>query len=86
MTPSLIGACIWAVIASIIALMPGRFHWPAAYVLTAVGIPLLGWVTYQNGPFWGLLVFAGGASMLRWPILHFVRALKRRAGWQEPAE
>jgi hypothetical protein len=86
MTPSLIGACLWAVVATIVALMPGRIHWPAAYALIAVGIPLLGWVTYQNGPLWGLAVLAGGASMLRWPLLYLLRGLRRRAGFQEPAE
>ena len=86
MTASLTLACVWAVIASIVAMTPRRFHWPAAVVLIVTGIPLLGWVTYQNGPLWGMLVLAGGASMLRWPILHLLRRLRRRGATQEPAE
>ncbi len=86
MTASLTLACVWAIIASIVAMMPRRFHWPAAVVLIVSGIPLLGWVTYQNGPLWGMLVLAGGASMLRWPILHLLRRLRRREPRQEPAE
>jgi hypothetical protein len=86
MTPSLIGACVWALVASVVAVMPGRFHWPAAYALIGVGIPLLGWVTYQNGPVWGLIVLAAGASMLRWPLFHLFRGIRRLAGRQEPAE
>lgn len=86
MTPSLTLACVWVIIASSVAMTPRRFHWPAAVVLIVTGIPLLGWVTYQNGPLWGMLALAGGASMLRWPIIHLLRRLRRRGEAQEPAE
>jgi len=91
MTLSLTLACIWAVVATIIAMMPMKTHWPAAYVLIAIGIPLLGYVTYENGPLIGLLVFAAGASMLRWPLIYlfrWLRILPRRDTKkpQEPAE
>jgi hypothetical protein len=76
MTPSLTLACLWAVAATVIALLPNRIHWGAAYVLAAVGIPLLGWVTLQNGPIWGLLVLAGGMSILRWPVIHLFRWMR----------
>ncbi|MDP4031452.1 MAG: DUF2484 family protein [Pseudorhodobacter sp.] len=81
MTASLIFACIWALLATVAALLPRHIHWPAAYALIGIGIPLLGWVTYQNGPVWGLLVLAGGMSMLRWSLVHFWRWLCLRAGW-----
>jgi hypothetical protein len=86
MTASLTLACVWAIIASIVAMVPRRFHWLGAVALIATGIPLLGWVTYQNGPLWGMLVLAGGASMLRWPVVPLARRLWRRDGAQEPAE
>jgi hypothetical protein len=70
-------ACLWAVAATVIALLPSkRQHWPHAYVLIAVGIPLLGYVTYENGPTAGLLCLAAGASILRWPLIYFVRWLR----------
>jgi len=78
-TPSLILACCWVLVATLAALLPRRFHWPAAFALIVLGIPLLGWVTYQNGPVLGMLVLAGGASMLRWPIIHLWRWLRLRA-------
>lgn len=78
MTPSLILACGWVLVATMAALLPRRFHWPAAAALIVLGIPLLGWVTYQNGPVLGMLVLAGGASMLRWPIIHLWRWLRLR--------
>lgn len=76
MTLSLALACLWALIATLIALGPQRFHWPAAWGLIALGVPILGWVTYENGPVWGLVVLAGGMSVLRWPVLFLFRALR----------
>ena len=74
MTLSLALACLWVVVANVIAMFPSRHHhWPAAYVLIAVGIPLLGGVTYQNGPIWGMVVFFFGASVLRWPVIYLGR-------------
>lgn len=74
MTLSLTLACLWALIATLIAILPSkRSHWPQAYVLIAVGIPLLGFVTYQNGPMAGVICALAGASILRWPLRYFVR-------------
>lgn len=78
MNLSLVLACLWALVATIIAILPFKIHWPAAYLLIAIGIPILGFVTYENGPFVGLLVFAGGASMLRWPLYYLVRWFRER--------
>ncbi len=80
MTWSLIAACVWMLAASIIALIPSRdHHWRAAYGLIAVGIPILGWVTFETGPVVGLLVMAGAASILRWPLVYLWRWVRRRA-------
>lgn len=78
MTTSLILACLWVILASLLGLLPSRDnHWQRAYILIAIGIPLLGYVTWQNGPVWGLAVLAAGASILRWPVIHLYRWLKR---------
>lgn len=71
-------ACLWVVIASGIAITRGRYHWRAAYVLIAVGIPIVGYVTYQNGPILGLIVLACGMSILRWPVRFFGRWLLKQ--------
>ena len=77
MTVSLILALLWLVLANVIAMFPSKdHHWRTAYGLIAAGIPLLGWVTYQNGPVIGMLVLAGGASVLRWPLVHLWRWLR----------
>jgi hypothetical protein len=79
MTLSFAAACLWILAASTIGLLPSRdHHWRAAYILIAIGIPILGWVTYQNGPFWGLLTLAAGASILRWPVIYLWRWMKRK--------
>jgi hypothetical protein len=79
MTLSLILACLWALTAQVIALTPSRdHHWRVAYVLIAVGIPLLGYVIYENGPWVGLLVLLGAVSILRWPVIYLTRWLKKR--------
>ena len=78
MTASLILAAIWAVAANIIAMTPSRDqHRRNAYMLIAVGIPIVGFVTRQHGPWIGLLIMAGGMSVLRWPVIYFTRWIKR---------
>ena len=76
---SLVLALLWLVCANVTGLLPTKDqHWRAAYILIALGIPILGWVTYENGPIWGLLMVAGGASVLRWPVYFLARWVKRK--------
>jgi hypothetical protein len=86
MAASLTLACLWAIIASIVAMVPCRVHRPGVVALIAAGIPLLGWVTWRNGPLWGMPVLAGGALLLRWPVVPLARRLRRGGGAREPAE
>ncbi|MEM5476845.1 DUF2484 family protein [Pacificibacter sp. AS14] len=79
MTLSLILACLWAIVANVIGMLPSRTsHWRAAYALIAVGVPILGFVTYENGPWVGLVVLAAGASVLRWPLRYLGRWIKAK--------
>ena len=56
----LVLALAWLVVANLMAIIPSRDnHWRRAYVLIAIGIPLLGYVVYENGPWWGLAVLLG---------------------------
>lgn len=85
MTHALTAALVWLVLANVTGFFPSRdYHWRAAYVLIAVGIPILGWVTWVNGPIVGLVIFAMGASVLRWPVVYFWRWLKAKT--VNPAE
>ena len=81
MSPSLILACLWCVLANVIAMFPSRRkHWPAAYVLIAFGIPILAGVFVQEGVVIGLLVLAAAASILRWPGRYLLRWFRRTFG------
>ena len=83
MSLSLILALFWLVLANVMGLLPLRGnHWPAAYFLIALGVPLLGYVTYENGPLIGIVVMAAGASVLRWPLVYLWRWMKRVTGRQ----
>jgi hypothetical protein len=80
MSFSLILACAWAVLANVLAMIPSRDnHWTRAYVLIGLGIPLVGYVTYQNGPWVGLFVLFAGMSMLRWPLRYLFRWVRQTA-------
>lgn len=81
MSSGLILGCLWFVAANLIAMMPSKHHhWPQAYALIAVGIPILGLITWQHGPWVGLLALAGAASVLRWPMIYLGRWLRRKTG------
>lgn len=81
MSLSLTLACAWALFANLVAMLPSRDnHWTWAYVLIAVGVPILGLVTYQHGALVGMLVLAAGMSLLRWPVVYLWRWVKTRAG------
>jgi hypothetical protein len=65
--------------------VPGQDVGPAAFplligfglvacgVLIALGIPLVGWLTWEGGPLWGIAFLAAGASLLRWPLVYLWR-------------
>ena len=79
MSWSLILACIWALLANVLAMVPsGDNHWRRAYFLIAVGVPIVGYVTYENGPILGFVVLLAGMSMLRWPVIYLGRWIKSR--------
>ncbi|MDK3017979.1 DUF2484 family protein [Pseudodonghicola flavimaris] len=78
MSLSLILVCLWAVLANLLAMRPSRDnHWRLAYGLIATGIPLLGYVTWQMGPWVGLVLLLAGISVLRWPVYFLIRRLRR---------
>jgi membrane protease YdiL (CAAX protease family) len=86
MSTSLILAFVWFIIANVLAMVPSRDNqWRRAYVLIALGVPLIGYVTYENGPWLGLAVLAAGASVLRWPVIYLGRWMQRYLNRREGA-
>ena len=79
MSLSLNLACVWALVANVLAMTPSKdYHWRNAYILVGIGIPLLGFVTWQNGPWVGLVVLVAAMIVLRWPVIYFGRWMKNQ--------
>jgi len=75
---SLIAVAVWLIVANVVAMFPSKdLHWRFAYMMIAIGVPILGWVTYENGPWVGLFALAAGGSVLRWPLIYLTRWLRR---------
>jgi hypothetical protein len=78
MTLSLILACVWLLVANILAMIPSQDnHWRRAYVLIAFGVPLWVWVVVENGWLIALVVLIAAMSVLRWPVIYLTRWFKR---------
>ena len=71
-------ACLWCVLANVIAMFPSKHHhWPAAYVLMTFGIPILAWVYWADGVLTGAMFTLAGISILRWPVRYLLRWVRR---------
>ena len=83
MSLSLIFACVWGLAANVLAMIPSKDnHWRRAYVLIAIGIPILAGVLVQNGPWICLIVLLAAMSLLRWPVKYLSRWVAGRFGRQ----
>ena len=73
--------CVWLISANVLALVPSSDNlWFRAYMLIAIGIPLLGYITYTNGPLVGMAFLIAGMSVLRWPMIYLARWVRRAFG------
>ena len=79
-------ALVWLVAANVIGMFPSpkRQHWPSAYALIAVGLPLLAWLVASDGVIAGAMFLVAGASILRWPVRHLFRWLRGVVGGKAP--
>jgi tetrahydromethanopterin S-methyltransferase subunit C len=50
----LVFALVWALLAGGALVLPDRFRWSMSWALIGTGIPLLGYMTLQAGPVFGL--------------------------------
>lgn len=73
---SVVLALLWLLLSNVIAFFPSKKkHWPAAYFLMSIGLPIAIYVFYEN-PIWvGVLFLIAAASMLRWPLIFLLRRL-----------
>lgn len=76
---ALVAICLWVVLAFVMQSIPSNdHHWRRAYVLIAIGLPLLIWVTWTQGVLMGVLGLLVGASVLRWPLIYLYRWLRQQ--------
>jgi len=79
MTPALVAACLWLIVANVIAIFPSRdYHWRAAYVLIAIGVPILAWLFWTGGLWVGVAALVAGGWILRWPVRYLGRWIARK--------
>jgi hypothetical protein len=77
----LVAGLVWLVAANLIGMLPSKDHqWRNAYGLIAVGVPLLIWLVYETGPWWGLAFVIAAGSVLRWPLRYLWRWIRARVG------
>ena len=81
MSASLVLSLLWLVIANVLAMFPSKDqHWRNAYMLIGLGVPLLGWVWWQNGIWVALVVLIAAMSVMRWPVIYLMRWIKGLLG------
>lgn len=78
MSYSMIAALLWMVAANVRAMFPSKDnHWRFAYVMIAIGVPILIWVYVDHGPTLALILLAGAMWVMRWPVIYLSRWIKR---------
>ncbi|SFK51839.1 DUF2484 family protein [Shimia haliotis] len=79
MTISLGLACVWLVAANFRAMFPSKDHlWSFAYVMIALGLPILVGVYIENGIWAAAIVLVMGGWIMRWPVYYAWLWLKKR--------
>ena len=72
---------LWVVLAFVMAAVPSTDnHWRRAYILIGVGLPIIVWITLNNGILMGALGFIIGGLVLRWPVYFLWQWIKRKTG------
>jgi succinate-acetate transporter protein len=81
MSMQLVSVCLWILLAFVMAAFPSNDnHWRRAYILMAIGGPLLVWIIW-TGHFWVAALFVTVACLVfRWPLLFLWRWMRRRVG------
>lgn len=68
---------LWVLLAFVLAAFPSTDnHWRRAYILMAIGCPLLIWITWEHGFTYGVIGLIAGVSILRWPVYFLWQRIK----------
>lgn len=71
MSLSLLLGALWAIAATITALLPMKFQYPPGLTLLVLAPFLIGFIGYQHGFWLGVAALAGFLSMFRRPLIYF---------------
>lgn len=75
---ALIALCLWVVTAWLAMItLKARQTWIAAGFLIVTGLPIIVWLGWSMGWGWTLLGLSVVALVLRWPVIHAGRWLRR---------
>lgn len=73
MSLSLIAACLWVLIAALVAMLPMRLQYPPALALL-IAVPFgLVWIAHDHGWLYAVAGFTAFVSMFRNPLIYFWR-------------
>ncbi|WP_411890699.1 DUF2484 family protein [Yoonia sp. SDW83-1] len=79
MMAPILAICLWIVVAFVMALIPSNDnHWRRAYVLMAIGAPMLVWLIWSGTMIYAVIFLIVAASVLRWPLIYLYRWLRRQ--------
>ena len=81
MSAPALGLAGWVLLAFVFQIIPSTdHHWRRAYLLMALGAPLLVWIAWDGR--WGLLLAAVLAMglVLRWPVYYGALRIRRVLG------
>ncbi len=79
MMAPILAICLWIVVAFVMALIPSNDnHWRRAYVLMAIGAPMLVWLIWNGAMIYAVIFLIVAASVLRWPLIYLYRWLRRQ--------
>lgn len=80
MSLPLLFACLWVIIAAIVAFLPMRVQMIIGPVLLLAAGGLIGWIGVRHGIWIALLALLACLSMFRKPLFYYGRKLMTRGG------
>ncbi|MFY0597406.1 MAG: DUF2484 family protein [Cognatishimia sp.] len=81
MSLSFIAALIWMIVVNLRAMFPSKDnHWKFAYVMIAIGLPILAWVYIDHGIGLAAILLVGAMWVMRWPVIYLSRWIRRQVG------
>jgi len=79
MSLSFVAALVWMVVVNLRAMFPSKdHHWTFAYVMIALGVPILVWVYLDHGLLLAAVLLLGAMWVMRWPVIYLTRWLRRQ--------